>query len=1451
MEMEHSFMTQASQYHASRRRRRLGHKVFTVLASVVVFCTTYALILPAITLSNTLTCGLEEHTHAEACYAMQVPAPRVELICSPQVPAGGALLHSHNHVCYDNEGNLICTLAEVDTHTHTDSCWRESRTLVCEELQEPGHTHTDACYTLHRGELICTETESQEASHTHTSACYTTVTSGLTCTQAEGGGHTHDDSCYTVETIETLTCSIPEGDGHTHSSSCYAPDREELTCSLEEGEEHSHDSSCYTTIPGDLVCGEAEEPGHSHSGACYTVEEIRTLTCSEPEESGHTHDSSCYAQEEELTCTQTEQPAGHVHSDSCYDWSQELTCHETERPEGHVHTDACYQIDWEMSCGKQELRPHTHSDSCYDEAGALTCGLPEAVVHNHTADCVYTQDVENEEVRTLLCGLEEHSHTDGCYLEVFPELGQKYLCGFSAHTHGEGCYFADGQLLCTLAEHIHTEDCLEKTEAPIADEDCFCGLVAHTHTDACSNEFLERICGLVEHTHTEACLQDPEAPIADEDCFCGFAAHTHTEACCNEYGELVCGLEEHTHTEACLEQPEQKPVELWLDNKEFDGELQAFDLKFTVSGRVELPAAETGAAAHSENLPQDLPQDLVQDSTAPLSPEQDLDPGFTLDESNTPAVTQDDIQFEMVPLTDADEAYQEVARRLDCDEEEEFIPLEVLTVTASLNGEELDLSECELMVEITPKAELLASMQETAAMYAIDPEDLENSELPEEPAVAVVALDTESVLSNSVLDAESTAESNTITVRTMASRSFGVTGLLSNVYPSYSVEFYANLDRPVHQYASDAVAKSYEKTNDGPIYFIDTSAEKNGGSAKLPDNNGRDKVNLTYFNIVNNRLETENKLTRVYLEENTHFFNPQKGLTIDDMDSLKQANNDNYALKELWVLNQPEGVEITDEYKENPDNWTVYNPPTVSFTNNPDAADESTICITEGTVFRMVYDPATKGHTNAAAFYDYDITNGVKDANGKYNAESQGINSNTTGNDGTRLAFGNQNAGTDYGTIKWGSNYPNKRNNPTWNPMGDEGTFDATKDRGYQGCTFKLVTGYADGKPVFDSELDAPNLFLGGADGKTSYGGSLNFAQQGDTFTLQSVTVDGHTRGNLDTFRHPQSYKYIWTNNFWPMDDVTGKRADPNFGAKGNTPATTKGALPESDDGGNHNAYFGMNFSVKFQLAKEYVGPLEYYFYGDDDMWVFLDGPDGIQMVCDIGGVHSSVGEYVNLWDYIPMEGRPDGYKEYTLHFFYTERGASGSTCWMQYTLPKITQVTPPVQPNPEESPLVIQKLETGLEAGNMGETEYTFYLTLSNTTSTWQANRYDASGKEIGQISLAPGAANEFKLKHGESLKVMGLTSGIGYSVREEAGANYNASVTVDGVLQSTDGTAGGAISNPEVPVQVVYTNAYYYALPATGGIGTLWYTLGGLLLLAVGALWYKKYSWGEEAAD
>ena len=45
-----------------------------------------------------------------------------------------------------------------------------------------------------------------------------------------------------------------------------------------------------------------------------------------------------------------------------------------------------------------------------------------------------------------------------------------------------------------------------------------------------------------------------------------------------------------------------------------------------------------------------------------------------------------------------------------------------------------------------------------------------------------------------------------------------------------------------------------------------------------------------------------------------------------------------------------------------------------------------------------------------------------------------------------------------------------------------------------------------------------------------------------------------------------------------------------------------------------------MQYSVQFKLTENYVGPLEYYFFGDDDMWVFLD--EILKVPCTVWRYH-------------------------------------------------------------------------------------------------------------------------------------------------------------------------------------------------------------------------------------
>ena len=316
----------------------------------------------------------------------------------------------------------------------------------------------------------------------------------------------------------------------------------------------------------------------------------------------------------------------------------------------------------------------------------------------------------------------------------------------------------------------------------------------------------------------------------------------------------------------------------------------------------------------------------------------------------------------------------------------------------------------------------------------------------------------------------------------------------------------------------------------------------------------------------------------------------------------------------------------------------------------------------------------------------------------------------------------------------------------------------------------------------------------------------------------------------LEYFNNPVTgttvYDHIWTNNFWPVDGWPGKDGlTGNYQDRGEYEGYDGTELyPPSDDGLPHNNLFGMQYSVNFKLTEDYVGPLEYYFFGDDDMWVFLDG----KLVCDIGGVHSSVGAYVNLWDYIAKGDAG----EHTLSFYYTERGLSGSTCYMQFTLPSVSSQVPVYY----NSGLRIEKK---VEGPANSDQEFSFDIALKNAdgttpTADYAIVRYNASNERVESTLLHQGEG-AFKLKANEYVVIDYLPHNATYTITETGVDGWTVSNRVDSAVTDYDETAEGSIKNNEKFHTVIYTNTFRPKLPDTGGSGIFLYAFGGMGLMAL----------------
>lgn len=362
--MRYDALRDAEKYTRVHKRKRLRHRVVTVLAGVVVFCTTYALILPAITLEK--QCDIPEHTHTDACYAQVTSVEKRVPVCSAETLE----IHRHTADCYDADGNPTCGYAEFVVHSHDSRCYDEKGSLWCPLPEIEAHRHTADCYAL-------------PEEHTHAEGCYTSVRGDLVC-----GEHVHTDDCYT--------------------------ETPELACGLEESEEHRHDENCYKTSR-ELSCG--IDSDHQHTDACYKWEQVLScdlptepaedaqpvLVCTKPEIVLHRHTPDCFDADGNLICGQT-QVLEHQHSDACFETVAEsvdtgtLTCTDT----AHVHTARCYGA-WKLVCGQEE---HTHSEACKPEE-TVFCGKD---AHTHGEAC-------RNENGELVCGTEEHTHSLACYAD--------------------------------------------------------------------------------------------------------------------------------------------------------------------------------------------------------------------------------------------------------------------------------------------------------------------------------------------------------------------------------------------------------------------------------------------------------------------------------------------------------------------------------------------------------------------------------------------------------------------------------------------------------------------------------------------------------------------------------------------------------------------------------------------------------------------------------------------------------------------------------------------------------------------------------------------------------------------------------------------------------------------------------------------------------------------------
>ncbi len=443
-------------YTSRRRRKKRWRSAVLALAAVVVFCTTYALILPAITMAQQTYCGIEEHQHGDDCY-------ETVLLCDKEFDVVQPEGHIHTATCYDYEEVLTCGLEECEDtlHEHTDDCYDEAGNLVCTQPEViEGHTHTEDCYGYEET-LICGEEEQQEISepHRHTEACYTRE---FVCTKPE---HTHSLICYSdkfadLESAGEWEATIPELTGET------AGENVALVAKSQIG---------YTQSGRNYEVDDAGgKHGYTRYGAWYGYPYSEwcamfasfCLHYAGMEQADVPYAAGCVYWTERLEDAGLYKSAGEYEPKT-----GDLVFFDTDGDGVSDHVGIVTELrDETMETvegnvgGEVVEKRHELTDEDVFGFGALPqdeapADVPvmdepenptpaeenpdEAMDENpeEKPDKEEPEETTDEEVPELVCGLEEHEHTDTCY-------------------------GADGELLCKLEEHRHSDACY----AAVSDE---------------------------------------------------------------------------------------------------------------------------------------------------------------------------------------------------------------------------------------------------------------------------------------------------------------------------------------------------------------------------------------------------------------------------------------------------------------------------------------------------------------------------------------------------------------------------------------------------------------------------------------------------------------------------------------------------------------------------------------------------------------------------------------------------------------------------------------------------------------------------------------------------------------------------------------------------------------------------------------------------------------------
>ncbi|MCI8506242.1 MAG: fibro-slime domain-containing protein [Lachnospiraceae bacterium] len=1026
---------------------------------------------------------------------------------------------------------------------------------------------------------------------------------------------------------EVIACGLEESEGHTHGEECSYP--AELSCALEENEEHAHGAECYQ-IPEGFACGQEEGGGHAHSEACYAKE----ISCGKEE---HIHMDICYIDAEadvEDQAVWDQQYDGFTWTGV---WGQDLVM------------AAQTQIGYQESVNNYTVAEggnHKGYTRYGQFAGDLYGDWDAAFVNF----CMHYAGLEAS-------GLFPRTTDSALWCEEFGKLSAEngaYLVAAEGYTP-----FA-GDLIFFRREG-------EETAVQM-------GIVASTNEAAGKVQVIEG--------NSQNMVRLNEYGMADSH-ITGYLKITELEAAYKnevtapenlEETDVLESIENMEETDAPenTESPEETDVLENMENQE-----------------------ETNTPEDEENsmLEEETEERLLEFTTKVEETVITLSgPESSFEEGKEYSIQAEKLEAHDEKIETIEEAIEKVA-----EEKAQLVKdYQAFDIKLMADGEEVQ--------PLGPVAvkfsghEVAKSVEDEKTEVKVIHVDETSGEAEDMEVVATeeyeVTIETEHFSIYVYVETEDIFGKATLTVEHWGRDIETVDGQANAVEQTDTVY----TQKGGHGSTSGIKVKQ----EDMAIYSADV---------------------LNYPNGSWQNLKEISKICKVGIDSG--------------------EENMNYIASEVWIstvadyAGKPaeEWVEGTYErYSLLEDNETAKKEEGASGEEDGTGKEEEDveIRITGDSVIRFWYEPkkADDQVVTTANFYDYDIGDGLY-------WNSDGTQSSPTRTDVYKYLKTDEqgiNSLLTEGNIKFGIGQKTSGNLSSWvqNQLPGGNLINGGNKNGkpeagvVPGIVTDRLTGVgADGSGgtlEFAPGIAAPAGLFQEGPGSTEYQWPLGFKQNGDTYTLQYVNHDTKhdytqitTRTRYESGANYYGDKVISSNDFWPLDGVGGTEGhDPLMGQGtdqkytdyrgresikaysflkrdgqgGWTGDEDAKAEAQSDDSLAHNWYFGMTYEVEFTIG-DYIGPMEYYFRGDDDFWLFIDG----KRVVDIGGIHSALGQTCDLRAWMTENGmitEENKEQPHYLKVFYMERGATGSCCYMQFTLPD----SKPVEiPTPGTTSYEVKKL--------------------------------------------------------------------------------------------------------------------------------------------------------------